>query len=340
MEKIRLGRTGLMVTRSSFGALPIQRLDMEGAKKLLRAAYDAGINFFDTARAYTDSEEKIGEALSDVRKDIVISSKTMSKTAAGLDKDLETSLRYLKTDYIDIYQFHNPQFIPDEGHELYQAAKKAKEAGKIRFISVTNHALKRAKEMVPTGLFDTMQFPLSALSGEDELELSALCRQHDVGLIAMKGLCGGLITDPTASFALLRSYGNIVPIWGIQKLEELEQFIQLEKKPPVLDDVMREGIERDRRELGSSFCRGCGYCVPTCPAKITINVAARMSLFLKRTNPALMTTPEQRAGMDKVKDCIDCGICRTHCPYNLDTPVLLRREYAYYQQYLKENNIG
>ncbi len=339
MEKMRLGRTGLMVTRTSFGVLPIQRVDFATAEALLRKAYDAGINFYDTARAYTDSEEKIGRALSAVRKSIIIASKTQAKTAAKLEEDLETSLRYLQTDYIDIYQFHNPQFIIDEGHELYQAALKAQKAGKIRYISVTNHGLARAKEMVSSGLFDTMQFPLSALSSDDDLSLAELCRQHDVGLIAMKAMAGGLITDPTATFALLRSYGNIVPIWGIQKMEELEQFIALEQKPPVLDDELRSSIEKDRREISGSFCRACGYCMPTCPARINIAQAARMKLMLNRSNPALFTTSEQRAMMEKVKDCIDCGLCKTHCPYKLDTPALLRADYEYYQNYLKEHNI-
>jgi len=146
MEKFRLGRTALMVSRSGFGAIPIQRISFDDAKAILRRAYDSGINYFDTARAYTDSEEKIGYALSDVRQNIIIATKSQAHTAAELLRNLDTSLAEMKTDYIDIYQFHNPPFLPDENHEIYQAARKAQKAGKIRFISITSHRLELAKK--------------------------------------------------------------------------------------------------------------------------------------------------------------------------------------------------
>jgi aryl-alcohol dehydrogenase-like predicted oxidoreductase/NAD-dependent dihydropyrimidine dehydrogenase PreA subunit len=337
MEKIRLGRTELMVSRSGFGAIPIQRLSFEDAGKLLRHAYDGGINFFDTARSYTDSEEKIGQALSGVRENIVIATKSPSHTKAEMLKDLETSLRNLKTDYIDIYQFHNPPFIPFENHEIYQAALEAKRAGKIRFISITSHQVDMAIDMVKSGLFDTMQFPLSSLSDEKDFKLAELCRELDVGVIAMKAMSGGLLTDPTASFALLREKKNIVPIWGIQHDWELEQFLKLEENPPSLSDELKMQIAKDKAELSGNFCRACGYCMPSCPAKIEIATAARMSLLLRRTNPAKFLLPESKTMMDRVNDCIDCGVCKTHCPYKLDTPNLLRREYSFYKEYLHKH---
>ncbi len=337
MEKIRLGRTELFVSRSGFGAIPIQRLSFEDAGKLLRRAYDGGINFFDTARSYTDSEEKIGKALSGLRDTIVIATKSPSHTKAEMFKDLETSLRNLKTDYIDIYQFHNPPYIPFEDHETYQAALQAKKEGKIRFISVTSHKVDAAMEMVKTGLFDTMQFPLSALSDERDFELAELCRKHDVGVIAMKAMSGGLLTDPAPSFALLREKGNIVPIWGIQHMWELEQFLKMEENPPVLNDEMRERIAKDKAELSGNFCRACGYCMPSCPAKIEIATAARMSLLIRRMNPAKFLLPESKAMMERINDCINCGVCKTHCPYGLDTPKLLRQEYAWYKEYLQKH---
>jgi aryl-alcohol dehydrogenase-like predicted oxidoreductase len=336
MEKIRLGRTELLVSRSGFGAIPIQRLTFDDAEKLLRKAYDGGINFFDTARGYSDSEEKIGNALSSVRKNIVIATKSPSDTKDEMLKDLEMSLRNLKTDYIDIYQFHNPSFIPHEEHEIYQAALQAKKEGKIRFISITNHKLNSAMEMVKTGLFDTMQFPLCSLSDEKDFELVELCRTLDVGVIAMKAMSGGLLTDPTSSFAVLREKGNIVPIWGIQHSWELEQFLKLEENPPVLNDELKAQIAKDKAELSGNFCRACGYCMPTCPAKIEIGTAARMSLLLRRTNPAKFILPEFQAKMERIHDCIDCGICKTHCPYGLDTPALLKREYKLYREYVEK----
>jgi aryl-alcohol dehydrogenase-like predicted oxidoreductase len=337
MEKIRLGRTELLVSRSGFGAIPIQRLSFEEAEKLLRRAYDGGINFFDTARAYTDSEEKIGKALSSVRENIVIATKSPSHTAAEMQKDLETSLQNLKTDYIDIYQFHNPPYIPLENHETYQAALQAKKEGKIRFISVTAHKIDAAKEMVKTGLFDTMQFPLSSLSDEKDFELAELCQKLDVGVIAMKAMSGGLLTDPTASFALLREKKNIVPIWGMQHEWELEQFLKLEENPPVFNDEIKAQIAKDKAELSGNFCRACGYCMPTCPAKIEISTAARISLLIRRTNPRNFALPEFQAKMELVNNCTDCGVCKTHCPYGIDTPKLLRQEYKWYKEYLQNN---
>jgi aryl-alcohol dehydrogenase-like predicted oxidoreductase/Pyruvate/2-oxoacid:ferredoxin oxidoreductase delta subunit len=337
MDTFRLGRTGLQVSRSGFGAIPIQRLSFDDAAALLRRAYEGGINFFDTARAYGDSEAKIAYALSDVRARIILASKTMADTPEGFWADLETSLRTLKTDHIDIYQFHNPDFLPDEDHPLYHAALQARREGKIRFISITSHRLDLAVRMVRSGLFDTMQFPLSALSSAEDLSLVALCRAHDVGLIVMKAMSGGLITDPTATFALLRSLGDMVPIWGLQHLWELEQFLALEANPPALTPALRAVIERDKQELAGAFCRACGYCMPTCPAGIQVSTAARMSLLLRRMNPDRFVTPEMQALMENIIHCSDCGLCKAHCPYGLDTPALLRREHALYRAYLAEH---
>jgi len=323
-----------MVSRSGFGAIPIQRISFDEARDLLLKAYDGGINFYDTARGYTNSEEKIGYALSHVRQDIIIASKTHASTAEGLFKDLETSLNNLKTDYLDIYQLHNPSSSPAADSEIYQAAQKAKQQGKVRFVSITNHRLDLAIEQVKSGLYDTMQFPFSVLSSEAEIEFVELCKSLDVGFIAMKAMSGGLITDPTATFAFLRQFDNVAPIWGIQHTWELEQFLALEQNPPAMDDRLRELIKKDQEELGGSFCRSCGYCMPTCPAKIPIAQAARMSLLLRRMNPARFVAPDGQADMEKIKDCTDCGICKTHCPYDLDTPELLRREYAAYQEFL------
>jgi len=336
MEKFRLGRTGLMVSRSGFGAIPIQRLNFEEAGTLLRKAYEGGINFYDTARGYTDSEEKIGKALSDVRKDIILATKTFGQTEEDFFKQLETSLTNLRTDYIDIYQFHNPPFLPEKEHEMYQAALKAKQQGKIRFISITSHKIDLAIEMVRSGLFDTMQFPDSAISDEKDLELVNVCREHDVGLIAMKALAGGLITDAVPTFAFLRHLGNVLPIWGLQHMWELEQFLKLEEDPPEWTAQLQAEIKKERDELSGDFCRACGYCAPTCPAKIEISMAARMSLLLRRMNTSGLVSPQGKERMERIKDCTDCGVCKTHCPYGLDTPALLRRELKFYQEFLEK----
>jgi len=339
MKKTRLGKTNLMVSRVGFGALPIQRVDMEKAKYILRKAYDSGINFFDTARGYTDSEEKIGQALSDVRQNIIIASKSPGKDKKSVMEHLEISLKKLRTDYIDIYQLHNPLELPDpnDPNSSYSALLEAKEKGLIRFIGITNHRLDVAMEAVKSGLYDTVQFPLSSLSSEKDLELVEECKKHDVGFIAMKALSGGLITNIASSFAFLWQFENVVPIWGIQKEEELDEFLMLEKNPPVLDEKMLEIIENDRAELAGSFCRGCGYCMP-CPVEIPINTAARISLLLKRAPYKNFITPEFKEKMLLINQCIECGQCKSKCPYELDTPSLLKSELIKYLDFYDKHN--
>lgn len=335
MRRVRLGRSGITVNSNGFGALPIQRVSMNEAAFLLRKAYDNGFDYFDTARYYTDSEEKIGFALSNVRDKIVLSTKTGAKNTEDFWKDLETSLRLLRTDHIDIYQFHNPGFVPKPGQDngLYEAMLQAKEQGKILHIGITNHGLERGRDAVESGLYDTLQFPLSCLSTDDELALSQLCLKHDVGLIAMKALSGGLITDSATACAFLAQYPNIEPIWGIQRERELDEFISYNSKEPVLTDVMREKIAADRKELSGEFCRGCGYCTP-CPAGIDIPNCARMSLLLRRAPLSVHLNDDWKAKMAKVKDCLHCGRCKSKCPYGLDTPELLRRNYEDYLTFI------
>ena len=340
MEKTRLGKAGLMVSRTSFGCIPIQRLSDADSTALLRAAYDGGINFYDTARAYSTSEHKLGLALGDVRDKIIIASKTLAKTGEGLEKDLDTSLSELGTKYIDLYQFHNPSVIPRPGDAggLYEAALAAKERGKIRHIGITSHRLPLAIEMVESGLFETMQYPMSCLASDEELGLVKLCAERGVGFIAMKGLAGGLITDAKPTFAFLRQLENAVPIWGLQHMWELEEFLRYEKAPPPMDDEMRATIEKDRAELSGNYCRGCGYCLP-CPAGIHIPVAARMKLFLGRMDWRGLIGEQDRQAMRKISDCTHCGHCAKHCPYNLDAPGLLSESLAFYESFLLERKV-
>jgi len=334
VQSICLGRTGLKVSKNGFGALPVQRVGTEEACKILRRAYEGGINYFDTARFYTDSEEKIGLALRDVREKIILSSKTMATTVEGFWKDLHTSLRLLQTDYIDIYQFHNPSFCPkpNDGTGLYEAMLEAKARGMIRFIGMTNHRLSVAEESVRSGLYDTLQFPFSYLAGKQEEALVRLCAEENVGFICMKALAGGLITRSDVAYAYLANF-PVAPIWGIQRMQELEEFLSYHENPPSLTPERLAFIEAERRELAGDFCRGCGYCMP-CPVGIEINNCARMSLLLRRSPTASHLTPEGQAKMKKIEDCINCGQCKARCPYGLDTPALLRKNYEDYKTFL------
>jgi len=339
MEQIRFGRTNLLVSRSGFGAIPIQRISFEDARHLLRKAYDHGMNFFDTARGYTDSEEKIGAALSDVRKEIIIATKTPGGDREAVLRDLEISLRNLRTDYIDIYQIHNPPSLPDpdDPSGAFSGLLEARKQGKIRFIGITNHRLGVILEAIATGLYDTVQYPLSALATDADLKAIQECQKHDIGFIAMKALAGGLLTNAAPAFAFLRQYKNVVPIWGIQTEPELDEFLGYEKQPPVLDKQMWQLIEQDRAALSGSFCRACGYCLP-CPAGIPIPMAARMSLLLRRMPFQQFMEDNWRKQMMLIRDCQDCGHCKDHCPYHLDTPVLLREMLDDYEEFYRNHH--
>ncbi len=336
MKTVTLGRTGLTVCKNGFGALPIQRVSAEYAGKLLRKALDAGITFFDTARAYSDSEEKIGLALSDARDKFFLATKTASTTVEGFWGDLETSLRLLKTDHVDIYQFHNPAFCPKpgDGTGLYEAMEEAKKQGKIRFIGITNHRLNVAEEAVRSGLYDTLQFPFCYLATDKDIALVNLCRENNVGFIAMKALSGGLITHSAAAYAWQAGFDNTLPIWGVQREEELDEFLSYLDNPPSMDDPeIKAVIDKDRKELIGNFCRACGYCMP-CPAGIVINQCARMSQLIRRSPSKNWLTPESQAMMKKIEDCLHCGKCKSKCPYGLDTPTLLEQNLEDYKNIL------
>lgn len=342
MQKICLGKTNLMVSASSFGVLPIQRVSFDEAKLLLRKAYDNGINFFDTANAYSDSEEKIGYALSDIRKNIIISTKSGAENKKTLLQHIELSLKRMKTDYIDILQLHNPATLPnpDDNDSLYRGLLEAQRKGYIRFIGVTNHRLKVAEEAILLDKYDTIQFPFSSLASDDEIALTKLAQQHNVGFIAMKGLAGGLITNANTTFSFIKQYKNVVPIWGIQRESELDEFIEMEKNPPIYNDNMKDLIQKDKEELIGNFCRGCGYCLP-CPSNINIPTVARMILLLRRSPYKPLLEENNRKEMMKVNNCIKCGACAKRCPYGLNTPKLIQdnlTDYIQFQKNIKNYN--
>ena len=335
MKQITLGTTGITVPQNAFVALPIQRVDFETAKTILLRAYEGGMRFFDTARAYSDSEEKLGYALSDLRENIYIATKTAAKTPEDFKAHLETSLKFLKTDYIDIYQFHmvDTCWRPGDGSGMYECMQEAKAQGKIRHIGVTAHKLDVAKECIESGLYETLQFPLSYLSSEKDLELVRMCREHNMGFIAMKALAGGLISNSKAAFSYMAQFDHVLPIWGIQRMSELEEWLSYMENPPVMDEKLRQFIEDEKTELIGDFCRGCGYCLP-CPAGIPINNCARMSLMVRRAPSAAWLNETWQENMKKIENCLECGQCSSRCPYELDTPNLLKKNYEDYKNIL------
>ena len=332
MRDIILGKTGIKVPQNGFGALPIQRVEKNEAVRILRKAFDGGMKFFDSARAYTDSEEKMGIAFRDIRDEVVI---TQAKTPEKVREDLDMSLKMLNTDYIDVYQFHLAEqvYAPGDGTGMYECMLEAKEQGKIKHIGVTAHKIQVAMDLAASGLYETVQFPFSYLSSEKELALVELCKKNNVGYIAMKGLAGGLITRSDAAMAFIMEHDNVLPIWGVQKEKELDEWLSYMTDTPVMTDEIREFIQREKEELEGEFCRGCGYCRP-CPAGILINNCARMSLMVRRAPSAYWLSEPMQAEMKKIEDCINCRQCTTRCPYELDIPELLKRNYEDYQQIL------
>lgn len=333
--QVTLGKTGITVEKNGFGALPIQRISKDAAIRLVRKAYQGGMQFFDTARVYSDSEEKLGEALKGIRENVIVATKTAAQDADGFWKDLHTSLELLQTDYIDLYQFHNPSFCPKpgDGTGLYEAMLEAKKQGLIRHIGITNHRLQVAEEIIESGLYETLQFPFCYLATKKDIRIVEACKEAGMGFIAMKALSGGLITNSRAAYAFLAGYDHVLPIWGVQREYELDEFLSYVENPPQMEETLQAVIAHDREELLGDFCRGCGYCMP-CPVGIEIHTCARMSLLIRRAPSEQQLTTQMQEQMQKIKNCLHCGQCKSKCPYGLDTPTLLEKNLRDYEEIL------
>ena len=270
-----------------------------------------------------------------MRDNLYIATKTMAQTPEEFWEQLETSLRLLQTDYIDIYQFHcaNQVYAPGDGTGMYECMLEAKAQGKIRHIGITAHKIQIAFDAVESGLYETLQYPFSYLAAEREKELVAKCKEKNVGVIAMKGLAGGLINKSEAAMAFMTQYDNVLPIWGIQREAELEEWLSYMENTPSMTGEIKEYIEREQKELSGEFCRGCGYCMP-CPKGIMINQCARMSLMLRRAPSASWLSEDMQAEMKKIETCINCRKCVSKCPYSLNTPELLKKNYEDYKRIL------
>ena len=333
MVQVKLGNTGIVANKNGFGALPIQRIDKESAVRLIHMALRGGVNFFDTARAYSDSEEKLGAAFAGIdRGSYYLATKTAAKTGEQLRTELAVSLNNLRTDYVDIYQLHcAPKcFRPEDADGVYAAALEAKKEGKIKHIGITAHLLNVAQEAVESGLYETLQFPFAYISGEQEIALVKKCADAGMGFLGMKGLAGGLLTNSKLCYWFACQYESVLPLWGVQRESELAEFLSDQDNPPVMDDEMKAVYEKDLKELSGDFCRGCGYCMP-CPKGIQINNCARISQLLRRSPSKNWLSEEWQANMAKIKECIHCNQCASKCPYGLDTPKLLEKNLEDYE---------
>ena len=321
MEKIRLGKTNLMVSRIGFGGIPIQTPPEEHAVKLVKNSLELGINFFDTSRVYTNSEERIGKALSDHREEAIIATKTVSRTAEKISEDLETSLQNLGTTYVDLYQFHNVSTEEDlktviaPGGPL-DFVRQEKEKGKVRHIGITSHRLDVAKAAVKAGCFETIMIALNFVNTEAADHLLSMAQKSDTGVIIMKPMAGGMLENPVLAFKYLMQFPDILLLVGIAKEGEMEENIRIIETPAPTSEADRREMDRIREELGTGFCRMCNYCQP-CPQGIMISAIMYTRVALTRFDPERIFKGEWNKFMEKVPDCIDCGECEERCPYNL-----------------------
>ena len=327
------------ISELGFGGIPIIRLNIGTAVKVLRRAYDRGVTFYDTANAYRDSEEKIGRAFDGMRGKIVIATKTIQRDAKNASQQLENSLRMLRTDYIDLYQLHQIAQEKDWSavtapSGVLEAVLKARDQGKVRFIGVTSHNLSMAVKLVKTGLFSSIQFPFNFIEDAAEDELHVAARELGMGILAMKPFAGGMIDNAAVTFKFLRQYQDVVPIPGFDSENAVEEVVSLYQRPNIVTKQDLKRMENYRIELGKQFCRRCEYCQP-CPQGVMITPAMGYKVVAFRMSPSV-SVEFCRVPMESVKLCTECGICIERCPYNLPIQEMLKANYDLYERHRAE----
>lgn len=336
MQKRQLGKTGLMVSEMGFGGIPITRLAVDEASRLVKHGYEQGINFFDTANLYGDSEEKIGLALEGVRDKSILATKTVLRDGKGALGQLETSLKRLKTEYIDLYQMHNisnqdamDQVLAPGG--AYEAMVKARRDGKIGHIGFSSHNPDIAARVCETGLFATVQLPFNFIEKDPEERCFGSARERQMGIIAMKPLGGGLLDRPDLCFRFLQQYHDVVPIPGMQAQEEVDQNVRFYREPQALTPQDLEDMEKIRAEIGTRFCHRCEYCQP-CPEGVLI---WRVLLFnaQSRRFPPQMSIRMSKEPMETAENCVQCGQCEEKCPYELPVSEMIQESLDHYRRF-------
>jgi len=336
MEKIRLGKTDMMVSKLGFGGIPIQRVTEDEAVKVVRRCMELGITFIDTANAYTTSEGRIGKAIAGRREEVIIATKSGARDGEGMVGHLKLSLEQLGVEYIDLYQFHgisdsrSLEMVLAPGGPMAMA-QEAKEAGTIKHIGITSHSMDIAKEAVKTDRFETIMFPFNFVTCEAADELILLCREHDVGFIAMKPMAGGLLENATIAFKYLFQFPDIVPIPGIEKPHEIEEIVQILSGPWEMSGAEKQEMQRLIDELGTKFCRRCEYCQP-CPEEIPISMVMNSASFAKRLPPERIFIGRLAENMDRAANCTECGECEERCPYELPIRETIAERVKWYQE--------
>lgn len=319
MDKRRLGKTNLMVSEIGFGGIPIQRISKEESKELLKFAIDKGINFIDTARGYTVSEEYIGYALEDIRDKVIIATKSMARDKESMKKDIEISLNNLKTDYIDLYQLHNIkdeqtlQQVMAEGGAI-DALLEAKEQGKIGHIGITSHSLDLLEKAIEYDVFETIMYPYNIVE-DQATNLFEKVFKKDIGIIAMKPLAGGALEDAKLALSYILNNNNISTV--IPGMDSINQVIEnIEASNVIFDEEKHIKCQEIKKLYTESFCRRCGYCLP-CPQGIDIPFSFILKGYYDRYNLKDWAVDRYKGMAKHASDCVKCGLCETRCPYNL-----------------------
>lgn len=321
VEATTLGKTGLKISRVGFGAIPIQRLTDDDAVAVVKRCLELGITYLDTANAYSTSERRMGIALEGWKGEVVVSTKTQSRTPEGVAAHLAQSLQMLKMDSIHLYQFHNVSSFPELEKILdpkgpIPVVQEAMRAGKVKHMGITSHQIDVAKEAVKSGRFETVMYPFNFIAHEPGEELAALTAQYNVGFIAMKPFAGGMIGKATLAIKYLLQFPNVVPIAGVERIPEIEEIVGIAEGSWALTDAEKAEIEQIRAEAGNRFCRRCDYCQP-CTVGIPISGVMSYPTMVKRMPPQNLVSGWIADMMEKASTCSDCGLCEERCPYQL-----------------------
>jgi predicted aldo/keto reductase-like oxidoreductase len=341
MKTVRLGKTGLEVSRVGLGGIPIVRLAEEKAIRVVRRCLDLGIDFIDTGRSYRTSEERIGKAIAGRRDQVIIATKTLGRDRAMALEHLKVSLERLSTDYIDLWQLHNVGNFETYERVLgldgaMEAMQEALQAGKIRYVGVSSHNVKVALEAVSSGLFETIQFPFNFVANEAADELVSLARERDVGFIAMKPFAGGNLRDANLAIKYLLQFDNVVPDPGVRKVEEIEEIVDIVNGSWELTPQERQEIESIRARVGTRFCRWCGYCQP-CPQGVNIPQLMNIPNSLERWGRELLLARLVEIVKDG-RNCIQCGECEEKCPYHLPIREMIVENIEFYERVAAEDS--
>jgi len=332
VDRVRLGKTGLMVSAVGLGGIPIQRCKEEEATKVVRRCLDLGVNFIDTANGYGNSEERIGRAIAGRPEGLILATKSHAREGSEVRQHLELSLRRLRVDYIDLYQLHNVSNSGDFEKSLapggpLDVVREAQAAGQVGHIGITCHSMEVALEATQSGFFETMMFPFNFISDEATEKLIPLGRERDVGFIVMKPMGGGLLENATIAFKYLRQFPDAVPIVGIERLEEIEEITAIMEGDPQMTPAEEAEMERLRAELGTRFCRRCGYCQP-CPEGVPIQMIMTLESMMKRFPPEGFFPKWGTEIVPQAENCVQCGECEEKCPYHLPIREMMEEHLA------------